>query len=116
VVFIDTAGLREAADEIEAEGIRRSHQSLAQADLILHMLDASTSFTDDDQRYLAEFVDRQRVLIFNKVDLPRQLALPDARLRPPSISVVRRVRGWKRSRTPSRSPSGRAKSRPRCCR
>ena len=41
VVFIDTAGLREAQDEIEREGIRRSRESFARAELILHVLDAS---------------------------------------------------------------------------
>src|SRR5207249_4208373 len=35
VVFIDTAGLRDGRDEIEVEGIRRSHQTIARAELIL---------------------------------------------------------------------------------
>src|SRR6185369_14058206 len=48
VVFIDTAGLREARDEIEQEGIRRSRQSLEQAELVLHVLDASTPLDDQD--------------------------------------------------------------------
>ena len=39
VVFIDTAGLREAVDEIEVEGIKRSRTSLERAELILHVLD-----------------------------------------------------------------------------
>ena len=46
VVFIDTAGLREARDEIEQEGVRRSRESLAQAEFILHVLDASEPLTD----------------------------------------------------------------------
>ena len=41
VLFIDTAGLRESANEIEQEGVRRSRQSLAEAELILHVLDTS---------------------------------------------------------------------------
>ncbi len=45
VVFIDTAGLREARDEIEVEGIRRSRETLAKAELILHVLDASEPLT-----------------------------------------------------------------------
>ena len=55
VVFIDTAGLREGRDEIEVEGIRRSRESLAKAELILHVLDASEPLTDADENYLAEF-------------------------------------------------------------
>jgi tRNA modification GTPase len=76
VVFIDTAGLREAGDEIEAEGIRRSRESLARAELILHVLDASEPFTGADEKYLAEFAGKKRILVLNKADLPRRLALP----------------------------------------
>lgn len=75
VVFIDTAGLREAGNAIEAEGIRRSRESFERAELILHVLDASEAFTEEDGRYLTEFVGKKRLLIANKSDLPRQLGL-----------------------------------------
>jgi tRNA modification GTPase len=77
VVFIDTAGLREARDEIEQEGVRRSHESLAKAEFILHVLDASEQLTAADEKYLAEFAGKKRILVVNKVDLPRKLKLPD---------------------------------------
>ena len=76
VIFIDTAGLREARDEIEVEGIRRSRASLAQAELILHVLDAGEGLTVDDERLLAEFADKKRILVRNKADLPTHLILP----------------------------------------
>jgi tRNA modification GTPase len=76
VVFIDTAGLREGRDEIEVEGIRRSRESLAQAELILHVLDASEPLTGADEIYLAEFAAKKRILVRNKVDLPIKLELP----------------------------------------
>jgi tRNA modification GTPase len=76
VVFIDTAGLREARDEIEQEGVRRSHESLARAEFILHVLDASEPLTPADERYFAEFAGKKRILVVNKVDLPRTLELP----------------------------------------
>jgi len=76
VVFIDTAGLREARDEIEQEGIRRSRESLGRAEFILHVLDASESLTPADEKYLAEFAGKKRILVMNKVDLPRKLELP----------------------------------------
>src|SRR5438876_7857961 len=69
VVFVDTAGLREAGDEIEVEGIRRSHEALAKAELILHVLDASEPLTQADEKYLAEFTGKKRLLIRNKSDL-----------------------------------------------
>jgi tRNA modification GTPase len=76
VVFIDTAGLREAGDEIEVEGIRRSRQSLAAAELILHVLDASQPLTPADADYLTEFAGKKRILVRNKTDLPSQFKLP----------------------------------------
>lgn len=76
VIFIDTAGLREAQDEIEVEGIRRSRASLAKAEFILHVLDASEPLTDADKIYFAEFAGKRRILVLNKTDLPVKLALP----------------------------------------
>ena len=78
VVFIDTAGLREAHDEIEREGIRRSRESLAQAELILHVVDASEPMSDADKNYLAEFTGKKRILVRNKTDLPVKLELSAA--------------------------------------
>ncbi|MFM2082771.1 MAG: tRNA modification GTPase MnmE [Verrucomicrobiota bacterium] len=74
VVFIDTAGLREAGDTIEREGIRRSRESLAKAEFILHVLDASEPLHTEDEKLLAEFADKKRILVCNKMDLPRKLA------------------------------------------
>ena len=82
VVFIDTAGLRESHDEIEREGIRRSRESLAQAELILHVLDASEPLTDADKNYLTEFAGKKRILVRNKTDLPVKLELPAERRAP----------------------------------
>ena len=75
VVFVDTAGLREAGDEIEREGVRRSRESLAQAELILHVLDASEPLTEADESFLAEFAGKKRIVVRNKTDLPVKLDL-----------------------------------------
>ena len=69
VVFIDTAGLREARDEIEQEGIRRSRASLQQAEFILHVLDAGEPLAPEDERYFTEFAPKKRILVRNKIDL-----------------------------------------------
>src|SRR5260221_2263085 len=61
--LIDTAGARESRDRLEQEGIRRTRIELEQADLILHMVDASIPRKEDVN------TDRKRLLILNKVDL-----------------------------------------------
>ena len=64
VRLIDTAGARATTDEIETEGVRRTHQEIGQADLILHVVDGSMPRAD------LELIDRQRsVLLLNKSDL-----------------------------------------------
>jgi tRNA modification GTPase len=75
VIFVDTAGLRESQDEIEIEGIRRSRATLAKAELILHVLDHSEPLTAADEKFLAEFAGKKRILIRNKSDLPAKLDL-----------------------------------------
>ena len=86
VVFIDTAGLREGTDDIEREGIRRSHASLAAAELILHVLDAGDPATETDLNYFTEFAGKKRIIIRNKTDLPVRLALPET-LKAPVVDV-----------------------------
>jgi tRNA modification GTPase len=86
VVFVDTAGLREAGDEIEAEGIRRSRESLARAELVLHVLDGSEPLTRADENHFAEFAGKKRILVRNKVDLPSRLVLPGG-IKSPVVDV-----------------------------
>jgi tRNA modification GTPase len=78
VVFIDTAGLREARDEIEREGIRRSRETLSRAEFVLHVLDASQPLTDEDKTFIDASPDKKGILVRNKIDLPIRLSgLPE---------------------------------------
>jgi tRNA modification GTPase len=77
VVFIDTAGLRDTENAVEAEGVRRSREALARAELVVHVLDDAEPLAPEDARLLEEFAARPRVLVRNKADLPRCLELPD---------------------------------------
>jgi tRNA modification GTPase len=87
VVFIDTAGLREAKDELESEGIRRSRESLVKAELILHVLDASEPLHAEDVKLLAEFAVKKRILVRNKIDLPVKLEFK-SEIRNPKSEMV----------------------------
>ncbi len=67
--LVDTAGVRETVDPIEAEGVRRSREKLAGADLVLFVVDASKGLSDED-RYALELCAGQRLLlVLNKSDL-----------------------------------------------
>jgi len=73
VRLLDTAGLREAVDVVEREGVRRSHDALARAELVLAVLDGSEPLDDEDRRLLGQLRDREAVLVVNKADLPTRL-------------------------------------------
>jgi len=60
VTLVDTAGLRDAIDPAEIEGVERSRQSGAVADLILHVIDSDE---------LPEETDNKRLIVRNKSDL-----------------------------------------------
>lgn len=68
--IIDTAGLRDAADEVERLGIERTWRELDRADVVLMMFDASTGITDEDRELLARLPRAaHRIHVFNKIDL-----------------------------------------------
>jgi tRNA modification GTPase len=67
---LDTAGLRESPDEIEAEGIRRAHRELARADRVLFVVDASNAqaVAAIDADLAALPTEAPRTVVFNKID------------------------------------------------
>jgi tRNA modification GTPase len=67
--LVDTAGLREAAEEIERLGIARSREALADAGLVLIVLDATQPLNDEERRLLAAVEGRPAVVVRNKCDL-----------------------------------------------
>jgi tRNA modification GTPase len=86
IVFIDTAGLREAADPIEKEGIRRSKTALDQAELILQVVDLSIPWDAAADHDWTDHDGKKRILVRNKSDLPRQWTPPPG-LEAPAVDV-----------------------------
>jgi tRNA modification GTPase len=78
VRLTDTAGLREARDPVEEMGVARTRQRLAQADLVLYLVDGSQPLAEDDARALADLAGRAALAVVNKADLPQ--AFTDAAL------------------------------------
>jgi tRNA modification GTPase len=78
LVLQDTAGVREAGDEVERLGIGRTLISVAEADLLIAVFDSSRPFEDDDARVLALCEGRAGVALLNKSDLrPPRLSPAD---------------------------------------
>src|ERR1700722_4505222 len=76
VELVDTAGMREASDEAEQIGIRKSSEALADADMVLMVLDATVVPEQRELELLATLVQRRALVVVNKSDLA-----------PPSVSM-----------------------------
>lgn len=78
VRFVDTAGIRAGSDLVESLGIERSLQAMADADLTLVVLDASSELTPGDEEILNRASAQGRhIVVANKSDLPIAVALPE---------------------------------------
>jgi len=76
--LVDTAGLREAAEEVEQLGIARSREAMADAALVIVVLDATEPLNDEERRLLAAVENRPAVVVVNKSDLVETgRSLPD---------------------------------------
>jgi tRNA modification GTPase len=69
ISITDTAGIRVANDSIEEIGIERTHQVIADADLLIVVIDGSTSLSDEDLTVVAQATRRRHVVAINKCDL-----------------------------------------------
>ena len=76
--LLDTAGLRQTQDKIEGEGIRRTEDAIAEADVLLLVLDGAIGVTDEDRDVFETYCSRKYLLVMNKMDLPESQAF-DAR-------------------------------------
>jgi tRNA modification GTPase len=67
--LVDTAGIRQALDEAESIGIRKSIEALADADLVLVVFDASQNVAKEDNELLRQVQGRPAIVVGNKCDL-----------------------------------------------
>ena len=69
VVFVDTAGLRTSGDAVEREGMRRSLESAAKADLIIMVVDVTRVADPEEAELTRQLNSAVRFTILNKIDL-----------------------------------------------
>ena len=76
----DTAGLRESDNPIEQEGIRRAWSAIADADVVLYLVDSSKGLSDADYRVIDQLPAENLQLVFSKSDLiaPGPASVDDA--------------------------------------
>jgi tRNA modification GTPase len=69
VELIDTAGLRDSKDEAESIGIAKSREAMADADVVLLVLDATAQIHEEDEAAIAALAGRPLLIVVNKNDL-----------------------------------------------
>jgi tRNA modification GTPase len=90
--FVDTAGIRDTADEVESIGVQKSWQAVADSDLRLLVVDASERWTAEDERLLCRIRPLGALLLAcNKSDLPSRLEMTE---------LQRVDSSWEADRTP----------------
>jgi tRNA modification GTPase len=90
VRLVDTAGLREASDEAETEGVRRAQRARDTADVVVVMLDRSRSLDGRDRELISATSARPRVVVANKIDLPAAWTSESARVPVVELSLATR--------------------------
>ncbi len=89
VKLVDTAGIRRALDEAESIGIRKSMEALADADLVLVVLDSSQEVGEEDRDLLAQVAARSVIVVANKCDIASsRFSVPGPALRQARTSAV----------------------------
>ena len=68
ISLIDTAGLRETTDTVEIIGVERSKQTMADADLVVVMFDATEEVSDEDREILGSVAELNHLIAINKID------------------------------------------------
>jgi len=94
VELVDTAGIRRALDEAESIGIKKSMEALADADLVLVVIDKTQPLSDEDRELLTQVEGRPAIIVENKSDLPSTRgdgSCGDGRLARPSRAEPGRV-------------------------
>ena len=86
--LMDTAGLHQTKDAVEGEGVRRTWDRLAQADLVIWVVDGSEPLTPDDLDILREVRDKRTVVAINKNDLPLRVNLQDLSGQMPGVPLI----------------------------
>ena len=78
--LIDTAGIREAKDEVEKIGISKSREIAEDADLIIAIFDSSKELTKEDEEILEIAKNKKSIILLNKVDLESKIKANNSKL------------------------------------
>ena len=71
--IIDTAGIRNTEDTIEKIGVDKARQYAADSDLIIYLIDSTSTLTEDDFEIIDLIKDKKVIVLLNKTDLANKI-------------------------------------------
>jgi tRNA modification GTPase len=77
ISLIDTAGLRDTTDTVESIGVERSRRTMADADVVLVLLDAAEDLTTEDEQIIDSVREVPHLIVLNKSDKPDAVSVAD---------------------------------------
>lgn len=80
IKIIDTAGIREADDEVEKIGIQRAKEIANDADLLIAIFDISDKIDNEDADIIELIKDKKAIIVLNKIDLVQDNVKIDERI------------------------------------
>ena len=87
--LIDTAGIRDAKDEVEKIGIKKSKEIANDADLVIAIFDSSKELTAEDEEILNIIKNKKSIILLNKADLNSVLTENDAKFKEITENVIK---------------------------
>lgn len=87
--LIDTAGIRQAKDEVEKIGIAKSREIAKEADLVIAIFDSTKKLTSEDMEILEIAKNKKSIIILNKIDLESVLQENDSKLKEASNHIIK---------------------------
>ena len=87
--LIDTAGIRDAKDEVEKIGIKKSKEIANDADLVIAIFDSSKELTVEDEEILNITKHKKSIILLNKADLNSVLTENDAKFKEITENVIK---------------------------
>lgn len=73
IKIVDTAGIRDTEDIVEKIGVQKSREKIEEADLIILVLDSSSTFTFEDMEIINYIKGRKCIVLLNKTDLDEKI-------------------------------------------
>lgn len=87
--IIDTAGIRNAKDEVEKIGIEKAKKIANESDLVIAIFDSSKDLTEEDYKILDIIENKNAIIVLNKSDLPNKISEENERIKDTGKKVIK---------------------------